>query len=461
MQEEAVHSELLNLNPNERNPMSRNGTTPYVDFKIVKDRVSITQILEHYGLLQDLRKTNDDQLTGRCPIHKGENATAFRVSVSKNCWNCFSTCKSGGNILDLVGKIEDVSIREAAKLIAEWFDIKEAFQAPEKPTPKVQSKAPTRVNGSQHKEPKPEGEDETITENKPLGFELNNLEADHPYLFERSLSKETIETFGLGFCTKGVMRNRIVIPIHNDKGELVAYAGRTPGDPPEGEEKYKLPKGFRKSLEVFNLNRALKESSEQPLYIVEGFFDCMRLWQTGLKRVVCLMGSTLSDAQAAAIVRVTHQNSKVVLLFDEDDAGRAGREAAAARLASKLYVRILPLESEGMQPDSLPDDAITSFGVEEPGTSYGLPKPKFNLGRTVATQSVVNSIPSNEVRIALGRHLSGDWGDLEEEDRKANEQALVDGSRLFSVYHSSTGIKFYIITEADRSATTALLPKDY
>ncbi|MGC6504946.1 MAG: CHC2 zinc finger domain-containing protein [Coraliomargaritaceae bacterium] len=441
--------------------MSRNGTTPYVDFKVVKDRVSITKILEHYGLLQNLRKTNDDQLTGCCPIHKGENPTAFRVSISKNCWNCFSSCKSGGNILEFVAKMEDISIREAARLIAEWFDLKEAFQAPDKPTPKKRSRTPAKVNGSKTDEPKPEAEDETITENKPLSFELKHLEIDHPYLAERGLSKETIETFGLGFCTKGVMRNRIVIPIHNGKGQLVAYAGRTPGDPPEGEEKYKLPKGFRKSLEVFNLHRALETDKEQPLYIVEGFFDCMRLWQSGIKRVVCLMGSSLSEAQEDAIIHATHQNSKIILLFDEDEAGRKGRETAAAQLASKLYVHILPLESEGMQPDSLTESEIESFGVEEPGASYGLPKPKFSLGRTVATQSVVNSIPADEVRIALGRHLSGDWGDLEDEDRQANEQALVDGSRLFSVYHSSTGIKFYIITEADRSATTALLPEDY
>ncbi|MEX0287763.1 MAG: CHC2 zinc finger domain-containing protein, partial [Flavobacteriaceae bacterium] len=99
----------------------RNNT--YVDFKVVKDFVSITQILEHYGLLESLRKTNEDQLTGCCPIHNGENPTAFRVSLSKNCWNCFSTCQCGGNILDFVAKMEDVSIQQAARLIADWFDV--------------------------------------------------------------------------------------------------------------------------------------------------------------------------------------------------------------------------------------------------------------------------------------------------------------------------------------------------
>ena len=124
-------------------------------------------------------------------------------------------------------------------------------------------------------------------------------------------------------------------------------------------------------------------------------------------------------------------------------------------------MRVLQLDEEGMQPDSLTNEEIESFGVEEAVASYNIPKPKFRLGRTVATQAVVAAIPSDEVRIALGRHLSGDWGDLDEEDKQANEDALTNGSRLLSVYHSSEGTKFYIITEADRSVTTALLPEDY
>ena len=66
--------------------------------------------------------------------------------------------------------------------------------------------------------------------------------------------------FGLGYCAKGTMSGRIAIPIHNHEGALVGYAGRWPGEPPEERPKYKLPKGFRKSAEVFNLHRALQES---------------------------------------------------------------------------------------------------------------------------------------------------------------------------------------------------------
>lgn len=78
-------------------------------------------------------------------------------------------------------------------------------------------------------------------ENPVLTFELK-VDPKHPYLKERGLKKETIEVFGLGFCSRGLMKDRIAIPIHNKDGELVAYCGRWPGeDPPEGEEKYKMP----------------------------------------------------------------------------------------------------------------------------------------------------------------------------------------------------------------------------
>ena len=88
-------------------------------------------------------------------------------------------------------------------------------------------------------------------------------------------------------------------------------------------------------------------------------------------------------------------------------------------------------------------------------------KPKFTLGQIVATPNVLNSIPNDELLNALARHHHGDWGDVCQEDRQANEQALIEGTRLFSIYRSMTGTKFWIITEADRSATTVLLPEDY
>jgi hypothetical protein len=86
---------------------------------------------------------------------------------------------------------------------------------------------------------------------------------------------------------------------------------------------------------------------------------------------------------------------------------------------------------------------------------------KFTLGSIYATPNALSAIPNPEIQSALARHLSSDWGNVCAEDHDANERALVDGSRLLSVYQTKLGVKFWIITEWDRSATTILLPEDY
>jgi hypothetical protein len=98
--------------------------------------------------------------------------------------------------------------------------------------------------------------------------------------------------------------------------------------------------------------------------------------------------------------------------------------------------------------------------TEPTGGSASTPA-KFPLGQLVATPAALGKLTHNDIQAALDRHLSGDWGDLDEEDRAENELALTKGLRLFSVYHGANGVKFYIITEHDRSLTTVLLPSDY
>lgn len=88
-------------------------------------------------------------------------------------------------------------------------------------------------------------------------------------------------------------------------------------------------------------------------------------------------------------------------------------------------------------------------------------KGKFSLGRIVATPNALEALAGDDILLALGRHARGDWGDVGEDDRRENELSLTARLRLFSVYHDRSGTKFWIITEADRSVTTVLLPEDY
>jgi len=86
---------------------------------------------------------------------------------------------------------------------------------------------------------------------------------------------------------------------------------------------------------------------------------------------------------------------------------------------------------------------------------------KFRTGDVYITKNALAKIGLEEAHKALARHISGDWGELCEADRAANEAALKDGSRLLSIYWTASDVKFYIITEYDRSYTTVLLPEDY
>ena len=87
--------------------------------------------------------------------------------------------------------------------------------------------------------------------------------------------------------------------------------------------------------------------------------------------------------------------------------------------------------------------------------------PKFALGQTVITANAKAVLPELDVVLALQRHHSGDWGDVDDHDRQVNEDALRNGDRLGSIYKSVCGQKVYIITEWMRDVTTVLLPEDY
>lgn len=86
---------------------------------------------------------------------------------------------------------------------------------------------------------------------------------------------------------------------------------------------------------------------------------------------------------------------------------------------------------------------------------------KFPIGRLLATPGVLEAVSAPDISLALQRHLLCDWGDICQEDKHHNDRALIDGERLLSAYHTPEGVKFWIITEADRSATTVLLPEEY
>jgi DNA primase len=311
-----------------------------VDFKSVKAKVSMETVLSHYDIR--LRRVAVDQFRGKCPLPTHSSARSkdsFSVSFTRNAWSCQSaSCiaarsgRVGGNVFDFVAEMERCSIREAALRLDRSL---------------TENLLPVATPGDQKPVP-------YTSENRPLSFTLHNIDHQHSYVISRGLSEQTAGYFGVGYYHgNGFLRGRVVIPIHNEHGELVAYSGRAID---ASEPKYRLPAGFRKSHVLFNLHRAI-QSCEYTLILVEGFFDTFKIHQAGHRNVAALMGSKLSDRQAELIG--THFD-QVILMLDADEAGKAATAAAETALSSILAVQMVELAS-GTQPDQLASEEINQL----------------------------------------------------------------------------------------------------
>jgi DNA primase len=319
----------------------------WVSFEEVKSQVSMQDVLAHYGLMQGTQEKPSKrgiELRLHCPFHE-DSTPSLSISAETGKFHCFGCHAKGGDIFDFVVAKEGISAgdrtksrRKAALLIQDWIGgAPAATSAPE--TSAAAESAPPVEDAT------PAEEEPTEGANPPLKFTFKHLNNRHSYLTERGLTEATIDFFGLGHHDgKGIMHGRVVIPIHNEQGELVAYAGRWPADEgwPDGAQKYALPPGFKKSMVLFNLHRA-REYATEGLIVVEGYFTVFEFFQRGRKNVVALMGSSMSTEQERLIVQTVGPKGRVLLALDHDAAGRKGSEDARNRLSSQVFVREMAL----------------------------------------------------------------------------------------------------------------------
>ncbi|KKL48840.1 hypothetical protein LCGC14_2321480, partial [marine sediment metagenome] len=192
--------------------------------------------------------------------------------------------------------------------------------------------------------------------NPPLTFQLKNIDPDHGFFKERGILPATIEHFGLGYCSKGMMKDRIVIPIHDHQGQLVAYCGRAVNDDQvEKEGKYKLPPNFVKSEVVYNLHH---QKDPDRLILVESFLSVFQLHQNDVENMVALMGSSMSEQQEELIVNTLGINGKVILLFDGDEDGQKCTRDCLIRLSKKLFLKAVDIAPYAKKPHRLDPEAM-------------------------------------------------------------------------------------------------------
>jgi len=314
-------------------------SSQWVDFAAIKGSVDIAQVLDHYRVR--LKRVRKDYLRGLCPLPthgSAQSRESFGVDTGRNVWACHSaSCcqarrgKVGGNILDLVACMEACSVREAALRLRGWSEVSVETGLRDQLVSRGKRSGP-----SQEELPR-------------LSFTLR-LQW-HPYLEQRGIQGQTAAWFGAGYYGgSGFLRGRMVFPIHDEGGELVAYAGRTM----DGREpRYLFPPGFHKSQVVFNLHRAIEFAARQGgvAIVVEGLFDCLKVHQAGYGNVVALRGASLSDRQSELLEKYFRE---LVVMLDGDEAGRRASRVLATRWPA-AHTAWVPA---GRQPDQLSSEDI-------------------------------------------------------------------------------------------------------
>lgn len=337
----------------------------------IKERLNIVDIIQEYVPL----KLAGSNYKARCPFHQ-EKTPSFVVSNERQSWHCFGACGEGGDMFSFIQKIEGIDFPEALRLLAS-----KAGVVIERIDPKLITQR-TRILD--------------ILTQASLFFESQLFETPSgksalEYLSRRGLSKDTIQSFRLGYANKswdGLLsfyssqgfspkevelaglaiakesgrgwydrfRDRLMFPIEDIHGTVIGFGGRTRNEQGSVEAKYiNTPQTmvYDKSRCLFGLSKAKSAIRQSKIAIlVEGYMDVITAHQAGFQNTIAISGTALT---AGHIELVKRYAKTLIFAFDTDDAGRRaiGRSIPVA-LQSEFVVKIANLDHEqGKDPDEI------------------------------------------------------------------------------------------------------------
>ncbi|HWX54046.1 MAG TPA: DNA primase [Verrucomicrobiae bacterium] len=339
----------------------------------VKQQADIVRIVGEYV---KLKKAGAQNWSGLCPFHQ-EKTPSFSVHATRQFYHCFG-CAASGDVFSFVQKIENITFPEAVRMVAQKLGIA---------LPKTEYSSPAEAQEARQR-----GQLIEIHERACLFFEdqLKKPEGAHAreYLAGRGVKEETIKTFRLGFApdsgfllrdrlkadyseeslrASGLFswkegaeaggmyskfRNRIMFPIANENGKVIAFTGRTLAQDEKAGPKYlNSPETpiYSKSRVLYNLDKA-KEAIRKLTYsiIVEGQMDCIAVYSAGFHNVIASSGTAFTETQVRLLARFAKD---IIVNFDPDTAGAAATDRSLALLVAEDFnIRILRLEG-GFDPD--------------------------------------------------------------------------------------------------------------
>jgi DNA primase len=354
--------------------------TTLSDFKeTVRQQADIVRVIGDYI---QLKKAGAQNFIGLCPFH-GEKTPSFSVHATRQFFHCFG-CGKSGDVFKFVQEREQISFPEAIRLVAEKAGI---------PLPKMQYSSESEAEDAGRRGKLIEMHERAC---RFFELELQRPDAAHArdYLAGRGLKEETIRTFRIGFApdsgftlkdrlkadfseemmrASGLFswkegadaaggasaaamyskfRNRIMFPISNENGKIIAFTGRTLAKDEKSGPKYlNSPETpiYSKSRVLYNLDRA-KEAIRKLGYaiLVEGQMDCIAVYSAGFHNVAASSGTAFTETQVRLLGRFSKD---IVVNFDPDTAGAAATDKSLGMLLEEEFnIRVLRLEA-GFDPD--------------------------------------------------------------------------------------------------------------
>lgn len=426
------------------------------DLEAVRERTDIVKLISDYVPLKKAGR----EFRGPCPFHK-EKDPSFYVSPTKGVYHCYG-CSASGNAITFLMELENLSFTEAVERLADRLGMRldRVAASPEEGRKRDQKDRLFKLNESAADFFKHQllesvtgspaldyldgrGIDKAIVDEFKLGFAPPAWEDLATFLKKKGFSEPDIVKAGLGRERRqgggapgifDMFRNRIMFPIVDHMGRVVAFGGRAmPGV--EGEPKYiNSPETpvYRKGYVLYGYYQSRAGiQDERAAVVVEGYTDLLSLWRSGIRNVVAPLGTALTEHHFELMARSAE---RVYLAFDSD---RAGMEAAARALElfSRFKLEILVVRlPEGQDPASMVEageaeafkealqgaESLFDFACERTISRYDISTP---LGRRKAMEAclpVLEKVSSDDMRGVqndLTRKLSG-WLDMPEESVK-------------------------------------------
>lgn len=330
----------------------------WINFKELRARLKAEAVLHLHGV--ELNRKGD-QHQGCCPLplHQGDRrAQSFSVNLEKGIFQCFG-CKAKGNILEFAALMKGVNPEDGGALRSVAVELQSKF-FPEG----ASSRSPARSAS----EPPPEPRNVPVIVNAPLNFELKGLDRTHEWFARNGFTVETMQRFGVGFCSRGLFKDKIVVPLHDQEGKMLGYAGAAiDKGGGHGRPDFIFPSRRENQGKVYDLHRDRFlynghriGGAKTNLIVAQEFPSVWRFFQDGVREIVAIMGRELSAPQVEQLLSLVNEAGTVWIVPDGDADGDAFASSCLRQLSEHRSVRRIRL-GEGERPSDVTAEKIKAY----------------------------------------------------------------------------------------------------